>query len=276
MKIIYRQNPLDKAFGDIGIQNCCMKHSSYHKRAKDATTKEHHHTGFEIHIIENGHQSYLFNGTECVVPAGHYLLIPPNLKHCLKDVSPLLKKFAITFQADETSPFSAITSYVSGNLSSLITDALKKISLEEQSHLFYAERLIENNIFDILIYFLRDCGFKEAKKDDAFPQEDARLFIAKQYIKDNIESNLKVADIAAYCYLGTKQLTRLFQENADTTPAAYIQKQKIKHIEKLLTETDISLRDISEKMNFSSEYHLNSFFKKYAGMPPGEYRKMVK
>ena len=276
MKIIYRQNPLNTVLSDAGIQNCCMKHSYYNKSAKDTTTKEHHHTGFEIHIIENGHQSYLFDDTECVVSAGHYLFIPPNLKHRLKDVSPLLKKFAITFQADEASPFSEITSFVSGNLSPFITDALKKISSEEQSRLFYAEKLIEHSIFDILIYLLRDCGFKETKKDDAFPQEDARLFIAKQYIKDNIESNLKVADIAAYCYLGTKQLTRLFQENADTTPAAYIQAQKVKHIEKLLTETDISLRDISERMHFSSEYHLNSFFKKYAGMPPGEYRKMVK
>ena len=276
MKIIYRQNPLKSVFSDAGIQNCCMKHAYYHKRSKDATTKEHHHTGFEIHIIENGHQSYLFDGTECVVSAGNFLLIPPNLKHRLKDVSPLLKKFAITFHAEETSLFSEITSYVSGAFSPLVTDSLKKISLEEQSRLFYAERLIENSIFDILIYLLRDCGLKESKKEAPTPQEDARLFIAKQYINDNIESNLKVADIAAYCYLGTKQLTRLFQENSGTTPAAYIQAQKAKHIETLLTETDIPLRDISERMNFSSEYHLNSFFKKYAGMPPGEYRKMVK
>lgn len=276
MKIIYRQNSFENVFSDAGIKNCCMKHSHYHKGVKDATTKEHHHTGFEIHIIENGHQSYLFDKTECVVSAGHYLLIPPNLKHRLNDVSPDLKKFAITFQADETSPFSEVNSFVSGAVSPLITDALKKIAFEEQSRLFYAERLIEHGIFDILVCLLRDCGFKESKKEDASLQEDARLFIAKQYINDNIESNLKVADIAAYCYLGTKQLTRLFQENADTTPAAYIQKQKVKHIEKLLTETDIPLRDISERMHFSSEYHLNSFFKKYAGMPPGEYRKMVK
>ena len=276
MKIIYKQDTSNTVFDNIDVRDCCIKHSYYNKGTKDTTAKEHHHTGFEIHIIENGYQTYTFHDQECIASADHYLLIPPNLKHHLKDVSPDLKKFAITFHVDEPSPFWEINSFVLGNISPQMQDALEKVSAEDKNHLFFADRLIENNVFEILVLILRDCGFKESENSDAHKSEDARLFIAKQYINDNIESNLKVADIAAYCYLGTKQLTRLFKDAENTTPAAYIQKQKISHIEKLLTETTLSLHDISEKMNFSSEYHLNSFFRKYAGMPPGEYRKMVK
>jgi AraC-like DNA-binding protein len=46
-------------------------------------------------------------------------------------------------------------------------------------------------------------------------------------------------------------------------------------IEKLLSDPSLSLRQISEKMEFNNEYHFNSFFKKYAGMTPGAYRKSV-
>jgi AraC-like DNA-binding protein len=35
-----------------------------------------------------------------------------------------------------------------------------------------------------------------------------------------------------------------------------------------------SIKDISEIMHFNNEYYFNAFFKKYSGMPPGEYRKM--
>ena len=85
-----------------------------------------------------------------------------------------------------------------------------------------------------------------------------------------------MSDVAEYCYLGTKQLTRLFREYEDNTPAAYIRERKIGHIERLLSETELSLREISEKMSFANEYHFNSFFKKYAGMTPREYRRMTK
>ena len=105
--------------------------------------------------------------------------------------------------------------------------------------------------------------------------EDARLTMAKQYIKDNIETNLKLTEVAAYCYIGTKQLTRLFRQYENTTPAMYIQKERINKIIELMN-TPLSLSEISEKMNFSSEYHFNSFFKKMESQPPGEYRRMLK
>ena len=130
-------------------------------------------------------------------------------------------------------------------------------------------------IFEIIITLLRLCGLSEEIRQAEFSGEDVRLSMAKQYIKDNIEYNPKLSDVAAFCYIGTKQLTRLFKAFENTTPALYIQSQKFRHIEKLLMNTELSLKEISEKMNFSSEYHFNSFFKKIAGTPPGEYRNIM-
>ena len=46
-------------------------------------------------------------------------------------------------------------------------------------------------------------------------------------------------------------------------------------MEKLLQEEGLSLKDIREKMNCSSEYYFNTFFKRYSGMTPGAYRRFV-
>ena len=42
----------------------------------------------------------------------------------------------------------------------------------------------------------------------------------------------------------------------------------------VMNESELSLKEISERLNFANEYYFNTFFKKYSGMTPGEYRKM--
>ena len=104
-------------------------------------------------------------------------------------------------------------------------------------------------------------------------QRKTVLAIAKQYVIDNADQQLSVSEISDYCYLSEKQLTRLFAADG-ITPADFIRKEKIKLIEGYLNEGKLSLREISEKLSFANEYYFNTFFKKYSGMTPGEYRKM--
>lgn len=53
-----------------------------------------------------------------------------------------------------------------------------------------------------------------------------------------------------------------------------IENSIIVKIESLLADASLSLKQVSMMMNFDNEYYFNAFFKKYSGMPPGEYRKM--
>ena len=56
----------------------------------------------------------------------------------------------------------------------------------------------------------------------------------------------EVTDIAEYCHLSEKQLTRLFVQHEEMTPQKYIQRQRIRHIEKLLSDPAYSLRQMSD------------------------------
>ena len=132
--------------------------------------------------------------------------------------------------------------------------------------------MIENCAFETIITILRLGGLCE-ENATSVTKDNARLALAKQFIKDNIELMPTVAIIAEYCNMSTKQLTRLFK-NENTTPLNYINAQKIKVIQDLLIENNLTLKEIAEKFNFNNEYYFNSYFKKYAGIPPGEYRAM--
>ena len=153
------------------------------------------------------------------------------------------------------------------------------LQLEKAEHFIFLEFFIIqegkmwNSILEILVWIFRQAGSPE--KESRMPQdENAIIALAKRYIEDNIELNPSVADAAAYSYLSSKQLTRIFGKFEGITPGEYIAKRRMAKIEKLILDDSLSLKDISEIMNFSNEYYFNSFFKKHAGMPPGEYRKM--
>lgn len=104
--------------------------------------------------------------------------------------------------------------------------------------------------------------------------EDSRVILARQYVQDNIDRPISCPELASYCHLSQKQLTRLFLLYTSQTPASYIRSQKVLRIEQLLRETAYSLKEISDLLHFASENHFNSFFTKYSGMTPGAFRKM--
>ena len=271
MKIIYNQsNYNNSGLSNYVINNCYFKKLIYNADKKTTTNKSHHHTGFEIHCITNGHQEYNIENKKYVILQNSFLIISPNVVHKLISSAPNSEKYSITFNfnTDDLPPL------FFGKIPERFLDNANFIESECANKKEISPILIENSILENIITLLRLAGIKE-KENTKTNDENSVITMAKEYIKDNIQSSPSVKDIASYCYLSEKQLTRIFNKNEGVTPNEYIIKIRILAIEKLLQENTLSLKEISEKMNFSSEYYLNAFFKKNYGMPPGEYRKML-
>jgi methylphosphotriester-DNA--protein-cysteine methyltransferase len=56
------------------------------------------------------------------------------------------------------------------------------------------------------------------------------------------------------------------------TPHAEIVHARLRHVEELLTETDLPLKSIASRKGFPHVQYLISSFKKNLGLTPGEYR----
>ncbi len=269
MKIFYKQpeQNLQSSLSRFGVQNCYFKKLIFDRDHKSITKKPHHHTGFEMHIITEGFQEYEVNGKGFVLKSGSFIIIYPSVSHTVIASAPHTQKYSITFnkqiEESKTCFFGTITERIASNLAYISNEALLKKE--------HSAQLIENNIFEILVWAFRLLGMEEnIQKQD----ENVVTSLAKQYINDNIEMPPSVEEVAEYCYLSTKQLTRIFHRFEGISPGEYIIKSRISKIEKLLADYSFSLKQISEIMNFNNEYYFNAFFKKHSGMPPGEYRKM--
>ena len=272
MKIFYKQpeQDLQSSLSRFGVQNCYFKRLSLDRDDKSVTKKPHYHTGFEIHFITEGFQEYEVNGRSYALESGCFLIIYPGVSHTVIDSAPHTQKYSITFdkhsEKSETCLFGTITERIAGNLDYIFNEALLKNEISAM--------LIENNILEILVWAFRLSGMEE-KKNTQNQEENVFISLAKRYIDDNIEMAPSVEEVSKYCYLSPKQLTRNFQRYEDISPGEYIKNRRISKIEKLLADDLISLKQISEIMNFNNEYYFNAFFKKNFGMPPGEYRKML-
>lgn len=279
MKILYKQSSqLQKIslLEQLGISNCHFKQVDPLRDSGSITPRSHHHTSCEIHLVTKGFQHYQVAEELHTVKAGCFILIPPNTAHKHLFSEPGTEKYSITFGATPSPTNLAahlMHTVLCVPLCRQAQEALTAIEAEARHRREFSSVVMECRIFELLLAIARYSGFREEPLPDV-QDEDSRVSMARQYVLDNIERPITCPELANYCHLSQKQLTRLFQQYTDQTPAAYIRAQKVRRIEMLLTESNLSLRQISDRLHFASENHFNSFFTKYAGMTPGAYRKM--
>ena len=154
-----------------------------------------------------------------------------------------------------------------------VLSSFGRIMSERGRALASSSFIIEGRTLECLVELLRALGADERKKLGATATEDIRLFLAKQYIKDNIRSNPSVSEIARYCHMSERHLGRLFKKSEGRHVGEYISALRIETVEMLLRESDLSLSDIAIATGFKDEYYFNAYFKKHSGMPPGEFRR---
>lgn len=87
-----------------------------------------------------------------------------------------------------------------------------------------------------------------------------------------VDRNLSLKDFANRQNISVSYLKLLFQEYAGISPKTYYNQLRIQRAIKLLN-TPLSIAEISEMMNFSSQNYFTIFFTRYMGQAPSEFRK---
>ena len=284
MRVLFQKNDSfsddgKHTFQGLGISECYVK--DLNVSADKATTLRtvHHHAFYEVHIIRAGSQQYEIANKKITVSEGELLFIPPYTPHLVVGETDDYKKCAVNFALSADSPLlpkiSHLPSYVVAEASEDLLFRLDFMNGEYANPSAFSEHMSELCALACVLLLLRLVGAKDENERRPAPLNDTRLAMAKQFIRDNVQAGFSIRELAAYCYIGEKQLSRIFYKEEKCTVAEYIRAERIKHIKTLL-KSGCSVRQISEMMDFSSEYYLNSFFKKHVGVAPGAYRTETK
>lgn len=94
----------------------------------------------------------------------------------------------------------------------------------------------------------------------------------KNYIDENIQSDINLDDIAAKFFFSKSYIINCFKNEFGTSPKQYIIQKKIETAKNMLLETDMSIKAIAESLRFADSHHLSNTFKKQIGVAPIDFR----
>lgn len=151
-------------------------------------------------------------------------------------------------------------------------------SLEPFDFILKERGIEETNKF---LVFKSAVYLTEYLKDNNFQFLDSTLLEYKEKIlkvieqTDEIEEEEIIKKFLAELDVGQSKLYRIFEDLFSTTPNKYIQDLKLRKAFRLLTETDIRIELIAEKLGYSGKVFSQKFFEK-TGYLPSTFRKMMK
>ncbi|NLX81718.1 MAG: AraC family transcriptional regulator [Proteiniphilum sp.] len=95
---------------------------------------------------------------------------------------------------------------------------------------------------------------------------------AKIIMNENIHRQINIQEIATNLGTSYSWFRKEFKEYTGFAPAQYFQELKLRKAKELLTETNLSIKEVAYELDFSSYEYFLSFFKKKVGVTPSEYR----
>ncbi len=93
------------------------------------------------------------------------------------------------------------------------------------------------------------------------------------YIHLNTSMNLTVADIARKFGYNQGYLSHTFARYSGTTLKQFILKCKMDEANRLLSDTNLPIAEISQSLGYKDTHNFSKSYKKYTGITPSDYRK---
>ena len=97
---------------------------------------------------------------------------------------------------------------------------------------------------------------------------------ARLRIRETLEQDLTIQDIAQELGIGYSSFRKLFKEYTGLAPAMYQHDLKLQRAKELLAIADDSIKEIAYRLNFESPDYFSSKFKAKTGMKPSDFRAM--
>jgi AraC-like DNA-binding protein len=96
---------------------------------------------------------------------------------------------------------------------------------------------------------------------------------AKDYLLQNIQQPPSLTELARVAGINEFKLKQGFKELFNNTVFGYLSDYKLNQARDLLLDANLPLKEISERLGYSSVQHFNTAFRKKFGVPPGKVRK---
>lgn len=240
---------------------------------------------YNIGITLQGHRRTITPLYSFSYQAGDVALMPPYISHrTLAEYDEPYERIMIKFSPQFVKPF--IQEVGHPTFSKLYATFVYHFSPESQEKL-------KSMFFDIFTEYQKDTPYKEfilqgmlfrlftTILEEHLPDELAinpmplspQIVNAIAYMEEHYKKQPSIDEVAQHAGFSTGYFSRIFHTQLGMTYSAYLNNIQIRHVQVLLSTTNLSIMDIAHETGYCHGEYLSSQFKKLVGMAPSEYRK---
>lgn len=95
-------------------------------------------------------------------------------------------------------------------------------------------------------------------------------------VQANPLRNWRAAELSALAGIGYSSLRQRFKSSQGETLHEYLQRIRLDQARGRLTDMRLTVKEIAQQLNFSSEFYFSRWFRQAAGMSPSRFRTMVR
>ena len=172
--------------------------------------------------------------------------------------------------SDKENPWQKIFINVSGSLLDSLIEGygLKKfyyfkgLNLKEELHRIFAlAKESSGDCTEEIICLLNRAFFKMREHINAQAYTSDTAEKIKEYLRNNAATKFRIENLCKYISRSESQTIKIFKKAYGITPYAYFLNKKIKLAEEMLLNTNLSIKQIADKLCFTDEYYFSNLFK---------------
>ena len=97
----------------------------------------------------------------------------------------------------------------------------------------------------------------------------------QHYIMEHIEERLTLNDVASFFGVSPNYLSQLFKKYSEIGFSEYISQQNIARAKEYMSEGNLKMYEIAERLGFESAFYFSKVFKKVTGFAPRDYMQTL-
>lgn len=239
----------------------------------------HTHNHVELFYIIGGKGQFLINDDLYPVNTNHLVIINPNVIHTEVSLNaqPLeyivlgIDGIELSINDTANGQFCILDHFESVDISSCLRNILREMEMKQPGYEDVCQAFMEI----LIIRLMRSTGLSVP---NGIPSVSSHRQCAaiRRYIDLHFKESLTLDLLAEEAHMNKHYLSHAFKREYGISPINYMISRRIEESKYLLTETDLSLSQISQLLGFSSLSYFSQVFRKSQSIPPIEYRQNSK
>lgn len=157
-----------------------------------------------------------------------------------------------------------------------IASIVERILRESKSDAYGKELMMQFLTMELLVALSR--GLREEWEENIRVKTGKAkelVKIAREFLVEQHDREISVADAAAYVFLSQGYFTRAFRDEIGISPMNFLMQVRVDHACRLLEQTEIKVGGIARLVGFASAQRFNAAFRKHIGITPMIYRNQI-